>query len=454
MQLRYRSRALRTLLALIALAIIAAGCSSDDGETAAPDSATESDLLATPPTIDVEGPANPEDISGLVSQLLQVDVAGDDLTCLVEDADGDTQLTEVYNGINTQGFQLSPEGFTALMVSTHGCFESETLATAVVPLAGATEVDEITAFSSCVAEQVEAEPNGDLAFTGLMALLFQFPVPEGSQPVTVDAASACVTGETVARQLAAGREQASGFRDEVDTDCVAEGLDADALAAFWNGVVTGTSIDATSTELVDPCTMIFDSGLPTEIPVSFEPWAGEGVLAGVDPLSRADAYDGPPPNQLVDGVDYQAVLTTDDGEIVIDLFEETAPITVNSFVSLARDGYYDGTIFHRVLDGFMAQGGDPTGLGTGGPGFSYDDEQSALTPVDRRGLLAMANSGPNTNGSQFFITFEAASHLNGLHAVFGEVVEGDETLEMIERRDPAAPASRGEELISVEIIEG
>ena len=138
---------------------------------------------------------------------------------------------------------------------------------------------------------------------------------------------------------------------------------------------------------------------------------------------------------------------------MIDLFEETAPVTVNSFVALARDGYYDGTVFHRVLEGFMAQAGDPTGTGTGGPGYSFADEDTALTAIDRRGLLAMANSGPDTNGSQFFITFEPADFLTGLHAVFGEVIDGDDVLAEVDLRDPDAPTTRGEQLLSITIVE-
>ena len=101
----------------------------------------------------------------------------------------------------------------------------------------------------------------------------------------------------------------------------------------------------------------------------------------------------------------------------------------------------------------MAQGGDPTATGSGGPGFNFDDEPAALTSIDRRGLLAMANAGPNTNGSQFFITFEPATFLDGLHAVFGEVIDGDDVLSQIDLRDPAAPTTRGESLVSVEILE-
>ena len=124
------------------------------------------------------------------------------------------------------------------------------------------------------------------------------------------------------------------------------------------------------------------------------------------------------------------------GEFVVQLFDDQAPKTVNNFVFLARNGYYNGTTFHRVLDGFMAQGGDPTGTGSGGPGYQFEDEIDPSLTFDRPGLLAMANAGPNTNGSQFFITYDATPHLNGLHTIFGEVVEGMDVVDAITRRDP------------------
>ena len=124
------------------------------------------------------------------------------------------------------------------------------------------------------------------------------------------------------------------------------------------------------------------------------------------------------------------------GEFKVQLFDDQAPKTVNNFVSLARSGFYDGTTFHRVLDGFMAQGGDPTGTGSGGPGYQFEDEIDPSLTFDRPGLLAMANAGPNTNGSQFFITYDATPHLNGLHTIFGEVVEGMDVVNGITRRDP------------------
>ena len=441
---------------LTALTLVAAACSSDGGDVGAsgdvqPDSTVAADDAVTVPTIDVEGPVDPETVRQLASSLLQSQVEGDRLQCMVDDADGDTQLTALYNGFGTNN--ITPEGFTALTGSVFNCFETQTLATSILPLTGITDGAQISEFTSCIAGQIDAEPNGDLAYTGLAAILVGLGVPEGAQPITLEAATTCVPAQAIVDQMAAGREQASGFTEEVDRECVNEGIDESMIQAFWQGLIDGSGTTGTVDVALDPCTSSFSSDLPTEIPASFVPWGGEGVLAGIDPFSRADAYNGAPPNQLVDGVDYQAVFTTVDGEIIIDLYEDTAPITVNSFVSLARDGYYDLTRFHRVLAGFMAQGGDPTNTGSGGPGFSFDDEESALTPVDRRGLLAMANSGANTNGSQFFITFEAATHLNGLHAVFGEVIEGDDVLDLIELRDPNSPSSRGEELLSVVITE-
>ena len=253
--------------------------------------------------------------------------------------------------------------------------------------------------------------------------------------------------------MAFNTESAQGFAVSVDRECVLNGLTDEIINEFWSAVILLDEGGGNIAPLIDECTEGFDSGLAQELPDDFVPWAGERVLASVDPQVRNGVYDAPPPTVIEDGVDYGAIITTTDGEIVIDLLEDTAPITVNNFVALALDGYYDATTFHRVLEDFMAQGGDPTSSGSGGPGYSFDDEASALTPLGSRGVLAMANSGPNTNGSQFFITFEPTEFLNGIHAVFGQVVNGDEILAQIDFRDPAAPTSRGEQLITVEITE-
>ena len=124
------------------------------------------------------------------------------------------------------------------------------------------------------------------------------------------------------------------------------------------------------------------------------------------------------------------------GEFTVELFADKAPLTVNNFVFLARDGYYDGTTFHRVLEGFMAQGGDPTGTGGGGPGYRFEDEINDDLKFDKEGILAMANSGPNTNGSQFFITYAPTPWLDGLHTIFGQVIEGMDVVKGLTLRDP------------------
>ncbi|MDL1919516.1 peptidylprolyl isomerase, partial [Chloroflexi bacterium CFX5] len=130
-----------------------------------------------------------------------------------------------------------------------------------------------------------------------------------------------------------------------------------------------------------------------------------------------------------------------------------APITVNSFVFLACKGFYDGVTFHRVLEGFMAQGGDPTGTGMGGPGYEFVNENSDLT-FDKEGVVAMANSGPDTNGSQFFITFAPQPMLDGGYTIFGQVIEGMDTVNAITRRDPDAnPDFDGDAIKTVVISE-
>jgi cyclophilin family peptidyl-prolyl cis-trans isomerase len=151
---------------------------------------------------------------------------------------------------------------------------------------------------------------------------------------------------------------------------------------------------------------------------------------------------------------YTATLHTVKGDIVIELLPQAAPVTVNNFVFLARKGYYDGVTFHRDLPGFMAQGGDPTGTGTGGPGYFIPNEDSDLT-FDGPGMVAMANSGRDRNGSQFFITYAATPHLNGLHTIFGLVTGGMDVVQSITPRDPSKTpnAPPGDKINSITIEE-
>ncbi len=165
-------------------------------------------------------------------------------------------------------------------------------------------------------------------------------------------------------------------------------------------------------------------------------------------------YKSPPEMVIDPGKTYMATFHTEHGDIKVQLFADKAPQTVNNFVFLARDGFYDGTTFHRVLENFMAQGGCPLGTGTGGPGYRFKDEPGAMAlKHDGPGVLSMANAGPNTNGSQFFITFVATPWLDGKHAVFGKVIEGMDVLRKIRLRDPQRDPNPGSRLASVEIIE-
>lgn len=162
-------------------------------------------------------------------------------------------------------------------------------------------------------------------------------------------------------------------------------------------------------------------------------------------------YSAPPALTIDPKKSYTATIETTAGTMTADLFTDDAPNTVNNFVFLARDGYYGDVIFHRVISGFMIQGGDPTGTGRGGPGYRFADE-----PVKRpyaRGTLAMANAGPNTNGSQFFITFAPATHLDGSYSLFGELVEGDDVLGGISLRDPGTATEPGDTISEITIVE-
>ncbi|MCC6147707.1 MAG: peptidylprolyl isomerase [Anaerolineaceae bacterium] len=150
---------------------------------------------------------------------------------------------------------------------------------------------------------------------------------------------------------------------------------------------------------------------------------------------------------------YTATLKTDKGDIIVALHADKVPATVNNFVFLARQGYYNGTIFHRVINDFMAQGGDPTGTGTGGPGYRFDDEFHPSLKHSKPGVLSMANAGPGTNGSQFFITHTPTPWLDNKHSVFGEVTSGMDVLMSIPERDPRSVQSPAVKLISVEIEE-
>jgi cyclophilin family peptidyl-prolyl cis-trans isomerase len=161
----------------------------------------------------------------------------------------------------------------------------------------------------------------------------------------------------------------------------------------------------------------------------------------------------PPTGALDTSKTYTARFKTEKGDIVVELYADRAPLTVENFVNLARSGFYDGTTFHRVIPGFMVQGGDPTGTGTGGPGYQFGDEFHPSLRHDGAGVLSMANAGPGTNGSQFFITHGPTPHLDDKHSVFGRVIEGMDVVNAIRERDPQRDREPGDRIETIEITE-
>lgn len=165
----------------------------------------------------------------------------------------------------------------------------------------------------------------------------------------------------------------------------------------------------------------------------FVPFEGVGALSNIPAAQRLNFFTEAPPQNINTDNTFDAILETDAGTIEIRLLDDESPTFVNNFVNLARDGFYDGLVFHRVIDGFVAQGGDPAGTGTGGPGFQIPDEVGNTIPFDSRGQLSFANSGNDTTGSQFFITFDQTNLSTGQFSVFGNVTAGDAVLDQIVR---------------------
>jgi len=183
------------------------------------------------------------------------------------------------------------------------------------------------------------------------------------------------------------------------------------------------------------------------------PEASAPASEASSPAERPGPWDASPAMTIDPEAIYVATLHTEKGDIQVELFADRAPVTVNNFIFLAEQGYYNDITFHRVIPDFMAQTGDPTGTGTGGPGYTFEDEISHGLTFDRAGLLAMANVGvADSNGSQFFLTYGPAPWLNGMHTIFGQVISGMDVLDQLTARDPEqSPDFAGDRLISVEV---
>ena len=161
----------------------------------------------------------------------------------------------------------------------------------------------------------------------------------------------------------------------------------------------------------------------------------------------------PPSGELDNSKSYTATFKTERGEFELMLYANDAPLTVENFINLARADFYNGTTFHRVIPGFMVQGGDPTGTGTGGPGYRFADEFNKNLHHDSEGIFSMANAGPGTNGSQFFITLAPTPHLDGKHTVFGKIITGMDVVKTIRERDPMSDPEPGDMIERVVINE-
>jgi cyclophilin family peptidyl-prolyl cis-trans isomerase/protein-disulfide isomerase len=236
-----------------------------------------------------------------------------------------------------------------------------------------------------------------------------------------------------------------------------ERFDQDLDAGRYRPVVDAAIESAISIQLPDGET----SGLPGTpfLVINGEIWQGPRdywIFEALVKLEQLRDRQVEAPEDIIDlSKSYRATLQTEKGEIVIELFDDQAPVTVNSFVFLARRGWYDEVTFHRVIPGFVAQAGDPTGTGFGGPGYTIVDEIDPARTFDGAGWVAMANAGPNTGGSQFFITLDAQPNLDGRFTIFGRVTAGLDVVQALAARDPQSDptAAPGDKILSVAITE-
>lgn len=430
----------------------------EEADADAPD-ATGADDTTTPDAASEGGDTAPsatkEQVAATFTENLTALVPSEpETTCIIEAGEADPMLDALFERfVVAPDNNVSDEELGSLARAVHVCLSPAELAAWVSTSLGVAPADWDTT-NGCLVEPIQGPDGSDLMVAISLRSAGRLVAPEfQDRPVAV--LTDCVPVTILAPQLAYQNDAATGFATTIDVDCLrAELGDSSMSESFWTAVMAG---DVDPSADLQPsmanCSVDPFEGLADSIPADFEPWAGTGALAGVRPELRNNVYIAPPPMSINPDGNYEAVITTSGAEIRLRLFADSAPVTVNNFVSLARDGYYDGTVFHRVLDEFMAQAGDPTGTGTGGPGYQFGDEVDGGPSLDRAGLLAMANAGPGTNGSQFFITFVPTDWLTGNHTVFGEVVEGQDVVDAIERRDPSAAASRGQLIESIVIIE-
>ena len=435
----------------ISLLITAAcgGSETTEGET----SQNESNETEATPDPNLTLPAEVVFAAQIAQSLLGEALTETDQSCLFTAATDNDEFAEAISAVLDQNASLTPTYFKSLITSVRDCVGQQRMSDAIA--LGLSLNEQNPELSECLNNAFVNDPSED-AFLGMAAITAGIPVPPDVAPQTIDTLNSCVSIDVIANQLALQYEQLQSFQKAVDQECLVGELNAyPGIENFWEAAFVTQDVQQLEgiSQLVELCEEPLFADFLQEIPDSFVPWSGQRTLAAVSPLLRNNLYLSPPPNALDDGTQYEATIVTSDGSMTFELYADEAPLAVNNFVSLSRDGFYDGLTFHRVLEGFMAQGGDPTGVGTGSPGYRFKDEVDPNLIFDSRGILAMANSGPDTNGSQFFITFIPTPHLDGNYTIFGKLIEGDTVLSAINLRDPANPDNRGQRILEIQIQE-
>jgi len=448
--------ALRTLKALTALliAVFLTATACGGNETKEPEnSENEPTETVEPETPDLTLPAEAVFAAQIAQSLLGEPLTDNDQNCLFTAATDNDEFAEAISAVLDQNAALTPTYFKSLITSVRDCVGQQRMSNAIA--LGLSLNEQNPELSECLNETFINDPSED-AFLGMAAITAGIAVPPDVAPQTIETLNNCVSIDVIANQLALQYEQLQSFQKAVDQECLVEELNAyPGIENFWEAAFVTQNVQQLEgiSQLVELCEEPLFADLLQQIPDSFVPWSGQRTLAAVSPLLRNNLYLSPPPNALDDDTQYEATIVTSDGSMTFELYANETPLAVNNFVSLSRDGFYDGLTFHRVLEGFMAQGGDPTGIGTGSPGYRFADEVNPNLIFDSRGILAMANSGPNTNGSQFFITFVPTPHLDGNYTIFGNLIEGDTVLSAINLRDPANPDNRGQKILEIQIQE-
>jgi len=436
----------------VILLLITAACGGSDTmeEKASQNESTQTEATPDP---NLTLPAEVVFAAQIAQSLLGEPLTETDQSCLFTAATDNVEFAEAISAVLDQNASLTPTYFKSLITSVRDCVGQQRMSDAIA--LGLSLNEQNPELSECLNDAFVNDPSED-AFLGMAAITAGIAVPPDVAPQTIDTLNSCVSIDVIANQLALQYEQLQSFQKAVNQECLVDELNAyPGIENFWEAAFVTRNVQQLEgiSQLVELCEEPLFADFLQEIPDSFVPWSGQRTLAAVSPLLRNNLYMSPPPNALDDDTQYEAMIVTSDGSMTFELYANEAPLAVNNFISLSRDGFYDGLTFHRVLEGFMAQGGDPTGVGTGSPGYRFEDEVDPNLIFDSRGILAMANSGPDTNGSQFFITLVSTPHLDGNYTIFGKLIEGDTVLSAINLRDPANPDNRGQKILEIQIQE-